>query len=318
MSFEAKTGISVEANLLPPRGQLYAQIKNGAPYDVFLSADEERPELLHREGLAEAPFVYAAGRVVLWTGKKDLCGAKNWREVMAAPGLKKIAVANPKTAPYGAAAMEALKKTGILKNVEERLVFGQNIAQAFQYAATGSVDAGFCALSSTLSDEGRKGCSFSVEEAPPIVQSACLLKRTTRQKAAGEFIRFLSSPEARVHKNEIRIQVTDGLDGAFSFPETGPGRHVDSDAAHGAPGLSAGLQPPAGKGLPRGLHQPAAGHAADGRRVLSAPPDGSGGQARTPLDRHDRIAASFHLCRDCHCLHHLQHSLCPAAHAGGL
>ena len=199
LSFEAKTGISVEGTFTSS-GQLYAQIKNGAPYDVFLSADEERPELIHREGLAEAPFVYAAGRVVLWTGKKDLCGAKNWREVMAAPGLKKIAVANPKTAPYGAASIDALKKTGILKNVEERLVFGQNIAQAFQYAATGSVDAGFCALSSTLSDEGRKGCSFSVEEAPPIVQSACLLKRTTRQKAAGEFNRFLFSPEARVIK----------------------------------------------------------------------------------------------------------------------
>ncbi|MCX5841947.1 MAG: molybdate ABC transporter substrate-binding protein [Deltaproteobacteria bacterium] len=200
-SFEAKTGIPVEATYAST-GQLYAQIVNGAPYDLFLSADQEKPDLLHRAGRAEVLFIYAKGRVVLWTIRKDLCGTRNWRDVMANPGLKKIAVANPKTAPYGAAAMEALKKAGILEHVQGKLVFAQNIAQAFQYAATGSVDAGFCALSSTLSDEGRKGCLFSVDEAPPIVQSACLLKRTTRQKAAGEFIRFLSSPEADAIKKK--------------------------------------------------------------------------------------------------------------------
>jgi len=200
-SFEVKTGISVEATY-SSTGQLYAQIVNGAPYDLFLSADEERPTLLNREGRAEIPFVYATGQVALWTVRRDLCGSKNWREVMANPHLKKIAVANPKTAPYGAAAMEALKKAAILENVQEKLVYAQNIAQVFQYAATGSVDAGFCALSSTLSEEGRKGCFFSVGAAPPIVQSACLLKRTTRQKAAGEFIRFLSSDEANAIKKK--------------------------------------------------------------------------------------------------------------------
>jgi molybdate transport system substrate-binding protein len=201
LSFEAKTGISVEATY-SSTGQLYAQIVNGAPYDLFLSADEERPTLLNREGRADAPFVYATGLVALWTIRKDLCGSKNWREVMASPTLKKIAVANPKTAPYGAASMTALKNTNILENVQDRLVFAQNIAQAFQYAATGSVDVGFIALSSTLSEEGRQGCFFSVDEAPPIVQSACLLKRTTRQKAAGEFIRFLSSDEANAVKKK--------------------------------------------------------------------------------------------------------------------
>lgn len=200
-SFEVKTGVSVEATYAST-GQLYAQIMNGAPYDLFLSADEDKPALLHREGRADTPFVYATGRVVLWTIRQDLCSARTWREVMAVPGLKKIAVANPKTAPYGAAATEALKKTGILERVQGRLVFAQNIAQAFQYAATGSVDAGFCALSSSLSEEGRKGCFFSVDEAPPIVQSGCVLKRTKRQKAVGEFIGFLSSPEAGAIKKK--------------------------------------------------------------------------------------------------------------------
>jgi len=194
-SFEKRTGIKIEATYAST-GQLYTQIVNGAPYDLFLSADREKPDLLHKEGKAEAPFIYATGQVVLWTARKDLCQIKHWREVMAVPGLKNFAVANPKTAPYGAAAMEAMKKTGVPANVQGRLVYAQNIAQAFQYAATGSVDAGFCALSAALSAEGRKGCFFSIAEAPPVVQGACLLKRTAHREAVEKFVQFLSSPEA--------------------------------------------------------------------------------------------------------------------------
>ncbi len=193
--FEKQTGISLEATYAST-GQLYTQIVNGAPYDLFLSADREKPDLLHQGGRADVPFVYASGQAVLWTNRKDLCTLKNWREVMAFPGLKKIAVANPKTAPYGAAAMEALNKTGVIENVQGKLVYAQNIAQAFQYAATGSVDAGFCALSATTSAEGRKGCFFSVDNAPPIVQGACLLKRTAHREAAERFAVFLASPGA--------------------------------------------------------------------------------------------------------------------------
>jgi molybdate transport system substrate-binding protein len=194
-SFEAKSGITIEATYAST-GQLYAQIMSGAPYDLFLSADQEKPDLLHRAGRADAPFIYATGQVVLWTIRQDLCSTGNWREVMAKSGLKKIAVANPKTAPYGAAAIDALKKTRLLEGVQDKLVFAQNIAQAFQYAATGSVDAGFSALSATLSEARRKGCFFFVDEAPPIVQSACLLKGPLHRKGAEEFIRFLSAPEA--------------------------------------------------------------------------------------------------------------------------
>jgi len=196
-SFDARTGIPVEATYAST-GHLYAQIMSGAPYDLFLSADEEKPDLLHRAGRADVPFVYATGQVVLWTMREDLCGAANWRDILVKTGLRKIAVVNPKTSPYGAAANDALRKAGLLERVQEKLVFAQTTAQAFQYAATGSVDAGFIALSSTLSEEGRKGCFFSVDEALPVIQSACLLKRTNRQEATGEFIRFLSSPEAMV------------------------------------------------------------------------------------------------------------------------
>jgi molybdate transport system substrate-binding protein len=201
-SFEKQTGIRVEATYAST-GQLYTQILNGAPYDLFLSADQEKPDLLWQAGQSEAPFVYATGQVILWTNRKDLCQVKNWREVVAVPGLKNFAIANPKTAPYGAAAMEALKKTGILENIQGRLVYAQNIAQAFQYAATGSVDVGFCALSATLSAEGKKGCFFPIDEAPLIVQGACLLKRTAHREAAGKFARFLASPEAVAVKKKF-------------------------------------------------------------------------------------------------------------------
>jgi molybdate transport system substrate-binding protein len=200
-SFEKKTGIKIEATYAST-GQLYTQIVNGAPYDLFLSADREKPDLLHKEGKAEAPFIYATGQVILWTMGKDYCQAKNWREIAAAPGLKKASVANPKTAPYGAAAMEALKKAGMLENVQGKLVYAQNIAQAFQYAATGSVDAGFCALSAALSEAGRKGCYMPIDEAPPIVQGACLLKRTAQRSAAGKLAAFLTSPDADTVKKK--------------------------------------------------------------------------------------------------------------------
>ncbi len=200
-SFQKQTGIGVEATYAST-GQLYTQIVHGAPYDLFLAADQERPELLHREGRAEAPFVYATGQVVFWTSQPDLCSARDWREVMAAPGLQKVAVANPKTAPYGAAAMAAMKQAGVADKVAGKIVFAQNIAQAFQYATTGSVSGGFCALSATLTAEGKKGRHFQIAEAPPIVQSACLLKRTAKRPAAEKFAAFLASPEAGIIKKK--------------------------------------------------------------------------------------------------------------------
>ncbi|MDQ5986766.1 MAG: Modmolybdate transport system substrate-binding protein ModA [Syntrophus sp. SKADARSKE-3] len=193
--FTARTGIPVEATY-SSTGQLYAQIVNGAPYDLFLSADQERPAVLHKEGRADPPLVYAVGRVVLWVVRKNICSASNWQKALVMPGVKKIAIANPRIAPYGAAAEVALKKTGLMENVSGKLVFAQNIAQSFQYASTGSVDAGFCALSAVLSEEGRKGCTFAISEAPSITQSACLLKRTGRNNNAETLLKFLTTPEA--------------------------------------------------------------------------------------------------------------------------
>ncbi len=111
--FEAKTGVKVEATF-SSTGNLYSQIKNGAPYDMFLSADEKRPDLLQKEGWTEGTFIYARGQAILWSANKDFCKAATWQDALKNNQIKKIAIANPVTAPYGAAAKVALQKAGIV------------------------------------------------------------------------------------------------------------------------------------------------------------------------------------------------------------
>jgi molybdate transport system substrate-binding protein len=200
-SFESKNPVSVIATFASS-GHLTGQIMNGAPYDIFLSADEERPAALSQKGVAEKPFVYARGRVVLWSAKKELCGVSGWQEVVKHPSVKKIAVAAPKVAPYGAAAIVALEQSRLRDMVQYKFVYPENIAQAFQYAATESVDAAFCALSSALSEQGKKGCYFEVGEAPPIVQGGCVLMRAKDREAVKKFANFLNSQEANSIKKK--------------------------------------------------------------------------------------------------------------------
>jgi molybdate transport system substrate-binding protein len=199
--FEAKTKIKVEGTF-SSTGNLYSQITNGAPYDLFLSADEERPAKLNKDGAADTPFIYAKGQAILWSANMDLCKAKTWQDALKNEQVKKIAIANTQTAPYGSAAKKALEKVGMWDSLQSKLVNAQDIAQSFQYASTSAVDAGFCAMSATVSPEGKKGCFFVINEAPEVVQSACLLKRTTSRAAGEKFIEYLSSPAAK----EIKVR----------------------------------------------------------------------------------------------------------------
>lgn len=198
-TFENKHDIKIDATYTST-GNLYGQITHGAPYDLFLAADELRPERLVKEGLASDTFIYAQGRAVLWTAKKQLCAAKDWQEALMIQGITKISITNPETAPYGAAAITALESTDKMGAVRKKLVFAQNVVQAFQYAHTESVDAGFCALSSALSKQGKRGCYFLVEQAPIIIQRACILKSTKHRELANKFAVFLSSLEAQTIK----------------------------------------------------------------------------------------------------------------------
>lgn len=200
-SFESENPVTVNATFASS-GHLTGQIINGAPYDIFLSADEERPATLQKKGLAEKPFVYARGQVILWTVKSTLCGMSGWHKVVTDLSVKKIAIASPKVAPYGAASIVAIDQSGLRDTIQNKLVYPENIAQAFQYALTESVDVSFCALSSALSEKGKKGCHYEVREAPPIVQGACVLVRAKDRDAVKKFVNFLNSPEANSIKKK--------------------------------------------------------------------------------------------------------------------
>jgi len=193
--FEEREGVRVQA-AFTSSGNIYNQITHGAPYDLFLSADEQRPLLLEKEGLAEKPFVYAKGEVVLWSAHEGFCDSVDWQQALK-KSSGRIAIANPRTAPYGQAAMTALERVGLKPFLESRIVQSQDIAQAFHYASTQAVDAGFCALSGVLGEEGEKGCFYRLPEASQIVQAACILKKARHRRAAEAFAAFLMSDDAK-------------------------------------------------------------------------------------------------------------------------
>ena len=200
-AFEKQTDVKVEATF-SSTGNLYGQIINGAPYDIFLSADETRPARLNKDGVGEKPFIYARGRCVLWSARKAFCQAKDWRAAIQGDAVKRIAIANPETAPYGTAAKTALVKAALWEPLQQKWVFAQDIAQSFQYASTEATSAGFCAYASVVSPQGEKGCYYWIEEAPAIIQSACVLKRTKERAHAERFAAFLVSPEAEAIKTK--------------------------------------------------------------------------------------------------------------------
>ncbi len=193
--FTGVTGIPVWVSV-SSSGRLYAQIRNGAPFDLFFSADSTRPQLLFEQNRCEQPMVYVNGSVVLWSRKPELCRkAGNWQRAIRGSGLKKIGLANPALAPYGAVTQAVLLEENLWDTVQNLLVFGNNVAQAFQYAATGATDVSFIALSLAQTARGEKGCFLPVPEAGLVAQSACLVRSSTNRPAAERFLTFLSSQE---------------------------------------------------------------------------------------------------------------------------
>lgn len=184
-------------------GLLYGKIAQGAPFDVFLSADRERPERLEREGLAVpgSRFTYALGRLVFWRpGRRvgtDLAAA------LADDSLQSLAIANPRSAPYGAAALEVLRATGIDAAKRYRLVQGESVGQAFQFIASGAADAGFVSAAQLLQYQSKTGRTLegellAVESSlhGPIEQQAVLLRVGANDPVAQAFLRYLESPPA--------------------------------------------------------------------------------------------------------------------------
>ncbi len=182
-------------------GKLYAQIRHGAPYDVFLAADKRRPKLLESEGVAlkGSRFTYAIGRLALWSPKSGLVDTAG--AVLRGSSIQKLAIANPKTAPYGAAAQQVLQKMYVWQQYSGRIVRGEDVGQTWQFVSTGNADAGFIALAQiTLANGNRRSGSLWLvpqQMYTPIEQQAVTLKRAQGNAAAHAFTAFLRSKQAR-------------------------------------------------------------------------------------------------------------------------
>lgn len=196
--FEAGTGHKVTLSA-GSTGKLYAQIRNGAPFDLFFSADKEYPARLEREGQAVAGscFTYAIGRLALWSPREGYVDGEG--RVLQQGGFQRLAIANPKTAPYGAAARQVLEGMGLWAEVSPRLVQGENISQTHQFIASGNAELGFIALSQTKDDARMGGSLWIVPQAlySPIEQQAALLAKGRDNPAAQALLDFVKSDEAR-------------------------------------------------------------------------------------------------------------------------
>ncbi len=184
-------------------GSLFAQIKHGAPFDVFLSADTEYPTQLVSARLGEATSLrtFATGRLVLWTTRADL-DVENFAGALRAPSVKKIALAQPRSAPYGRAAQAALEKLGAWDELRSQLVFGESISQTAQFVETGSADLGLVAMSLVLSpklkSKGRwKELPADLYSGVPLDHAAVLTNRGAKNPAAKRYLDFLRSDAAK-------------------------------------------------------------------------------------------------------------------------
>lgn len=194
--FEAATGHTAILSF-GASGQLYAQIANGAPFEVFLSADAERPRRAQAQGLAVAGtrFTYAAGRLVLWSRTPGLADAGP--AALRQGRFDKLALADPALAPYGLAAAETLRGLGLYERLAPKIVTGASIAQTFQFVHTGSAEIGFVALSQVIGEPGGSRWLVPAADHTPIEQQAVLLKSGAGNAAARAFLRFLKEPQAK-------------------------------------------------------------------------------------------------------------------------
>jgi molybdate transport system substrate-binding protein len=199
--YEKQTGKKIDVSY-GSSGNFLAQIQNGAPFDVFLSADVEYPRKLDAGGLSEPGtlYEYALGRIVIWMPadtRIDL--AKLGWKALLDPSIQKIAIGNPEHAPYGRAAVAALRSAGIYEQVRAKLVYGENIAQAAQFVASGNAQAGLLALSLAISPPMREGKRWEIpaNAHPPIEQAAVILKSAKDKEGARAFLTFLKSTDAR-------------------------------------------------------------------------------------------------------------------------
>ena len=193
-SFEAITNHKVTI-IRGSSGKLYAQISQGAPYDIFFSADTIRPDKLIKQGktlsidINNKSLIYALGRLVLW--RPDADSSQQLREQLIKGEFKKFAIANPRTAPYGKASIEALKQMELYEEIKSKLVFGENISQTLQFVQSGAADLGLVARSYVIHDIHWEIDSYLHK---PVKQKVVILKQTKHLEIAREFLQFIQSP----------------------------------------------------------------------------------------------------------------------------
>jgi len=181
-------------------GKLYAQLHHGAPYDVFLAADDKHPALLEKEGLVlpGRRVTYAVGRLVVWSGR--LMPPQEGAQTLKRPDIRHIAIANPATAPYGRAAYQALNAMGLWHTLKPRIVQGDDVGQVFQFVASANAQLGFVALAQILNPKNAFSRDYWLvpeELYDPIVQDMVLLKKAENNSAAHAFVAFMQTAQAR-------------------------------------------------------------------------------------------------------------------------
>jgi len=196
--FERETGTSVRVTF-GSSGNFFAQIRNGAPFDVFFSADLDYPRRLAADGFADPSSVYryAVGRLALWTRTDSPADLTRGLAALAEPRIRRVAIANPEHAPYGRAAMAALRQAGVDQIVGPKLVLGENVTQAAQFVQSGNADAGLIALSVALAPAmASAGRYQEIPQRlhPPIEQGAAVLTTTRNKAAAAMFLDFMRRP----------------------------------------------------------------------------------------------------------------------------
>ncbi len=196
--FQKQTGKSVKITY-GSSGNFYQQLQNGAPFDMFFSANVDYARKLDAAGLTEpgSLYPYATGKIVLWVPKESKIDVSKGIASLLDPAVKKIAIANPEHAPYGQAAVSALKKEDLYDKVSGKLVLGENISQAATFVASGATDAGIVALALAVSPNMKdKGHYFEIpaNEYPPIEQACVILKSAKDKETARKFLEFIKTP----------------------------------------------------------------------------------------------------------------------------
>jgi molybdate transport system substrate-binding protein len=213
--FQKETGKTVKA-VYGSSGNFFQQIQNGAPFDMFFSANLDYPNKLQSAGLTEpgSYYQYASGKIVIWVPKESKIDLSSGLQVLLNPSVTKIAVANPEHAPYGQAAVAAMQKENVYEKVKSKFVIGENISQTASFVVSGSADVGIVALSLALSpnmkDKGRY-VEVPAGDYPAIEQACVILASSKNKETAGQFLAFVKTAEVGDVLRSYGFEVRNGL-----------------------------------------------------------------------------------------------------------